>query len=555
MSAATAKTRTGGQVLVDQLAIHGVEQVFCVPGESYLAVLDALYDARERIGLVNARHEAGAANMAEAYGKLTGRPGVVMVTRGPGACHAAIGVHTAAQDSTPMVLLVGQITRRSTDREAFQEVDYRRMFGGLAKWAAQVEHAERLPEYLARAFHVATSGRPGPVVLALPEDMLTDAVAVPDAAPYQAIQPATDPADVARLGRLLEAAERPVLIVGGSRWTDAACAQIQAFAEAWSLPVMASFRRMDLVDNRSPVYAGDLTLAPVPTLRKRLAEADLVIAVGARLGDITTADYTAFAVPDPRQTLVHVYPEPDEIGRVFRPALGIAAGPTAFAAALAGLAPPSPGAAPRWAAWTRAARAEFVANLAPSPYDGALDMGRALADLRDRLPRDAIITLDAGNHTGWPMRYLSFGRPGRLLGPTSGAMGYGTPAAVAASLIHRGRLVVGFVGDGGFMMSGQELVTAVQHGGKPIIVVFNNASYGTIRMHQEREYPGRVIATELVNPDFVALARAYGAHGERVTRTDEFLPAFDRAVASGTAALIELQTDPRRITTRATLAR
>jgi acetolactate synthase-1/2/3 large subunit len=429
------------------------------------------------------------------------------------------------------------------------------MFGGLAKWAAQVEHAERLPEYLARAFHVATSGRPGPVVLALPEDMLTDTVTVPDAAPYQAIQPATDPADVARLRRLLEAAERPVLIVGGSRWSDAACAQIQAFAEAWSLPVMASFRRMDLVDNRSPVYAGDLTLAPVPSLRKRLAEADLVIAVGARLDDITTADYTAFTVPDPRQTLVHVYPDADEIGRVFRPALGIAAGPTAFAAALAGLAPPSPGAAPRWAAWTGAVRAEFVANLAPSPYDGALDMGRALAELRDRLPRDAIITLDAGNHTGWPMRYLSFGRPGRLLGPTSGAMGYGTPAAVAASLIHPGRLVVGFVGDGGFMMSGQELVTAVQHGGKPILVVFNNASYGTIRMHQEREYPGRVIATELVNPDFMALARAYGAHGERVTRTDEFLPAFDRAVASGTAALIELQTDPRRITTRASLAR
>ena len=543
--------RTGGQIVVDQLAIHGVDMVFCVPGESYLAVLDALYDARERIRVINARHEAGAANMAEVYGKLTGRPGVAMVTRGPGACHAAIGVHTAMQDSTPMVMLVGQIPRRSADREAFQEVDYRQMFGPLAKWAAQIDQAERIPEYLARAFRVATSGRPGPVVLALPEDMLSDEVAVADARPYAAIEPAPDPADVARLGRLLEAAERPILLVGGSRWTDAACAQMQAFAEAWDVPVAASFRRMDVVDNRSAVYAGDLGLSPVPSLRKRLQEADLIVAIGARLGEITTGDYTTLAAPEPRQTLVHVYPDSDEIGRVFRADLGIVAAPTPFAAALAQLRPRS---APRWAAWTRAASADFAANLEPSPYDGALDMGRALSELRTVLPRDAIVTLDAGNHTGWPMRYLWFGRPGRLLGPTSGAMGYGTPAAVAASLVHPGRLVVGFVGDGGFLMSGQEIATAIQHGARPIICVFNNASYGTIRMHQEREYPGRTIATELANPDFAQLARAYGAHGERVTRTGEFAPAFERAVASGKAALIELQTDVERITTRASLS-
>ncbi len=547
----TSRARTGGQVVVDQLLLHGADLVFGVPGESYLAVLDALYDTRDRIRLINARHEAGATNMAEAYGKLTGRPGVALVTRGPGACHAAVGVHTATQDSTPMVLLIGQIPRASADREAFQEVDYRQMFAPLAKWVAQIDQAERVPEYLARAFHVATSGRPGPVVLALPEDMLTDTVTVADAAPYAALQAAPDAADLARLRALLEAAQRPILLVGGSRWTDPACAQLQAFAEAWHLPTTASFRRMDLIDNRSPVYAGDFGLAPVPSLPRRLREADLVIAVGSRLGGITGHALSAQGASQPGPTLVHVYPDADEIGRGFRADLGIVAGPVAFAAALAAL---RPDAAPRWIAWTRAANADFIANLEPGVYDGALDMGRALTDLRASLPRDAIVTLDAGNHTGWPTRYLWFGRPGRLLGPISGAMGYSAPAAVAASLVHRDRLVVGFVGDGGFMMSGQEIATAVQHGTRPILVVFNNASYGTIRMHQEREYPGRTIGTDLVSPDFAALARAYGAHGELVTRTEEFLPAFERAVASGKAALVELRTDPQWLTTRATIA-
>jgi len=542
--------RSGGQVVVDQLVVHGADLVFCVPGESYLAVLDGLYDARDRIRLINARHEAGAANMAEAYGKLTGRPGVALVTRGPGACHAAIGVHTAAQDSTPMVLLVGQVERTSAEREAFQEVDYRQMFAPLAKWVAQIDRAERIPEYLARAFHVATSGRPGPVVVALPEDMLSDSVTVDDAAPYVALQPAPDLADIARLRALLEAAQRPLLVVGGARWTDAACAQLQEFAEAWDLPTAAAFRRMDMIDNTSPVYAGDFGLAPVPSLPNRMREADLVIAVCTRLAGLSMQHYTALEAPPPRPALVHIYPDADEIGRVYRPLLGIVAGPAGIAAALAGLRPDAP---PRWSAWTRAAHADYLANLEPSPYDGALDMGRALADLRGRLPRDAIVTLDAGNHTGWPMRYLSFGRPGRLLGPISGAMGYSAPAAVAASLAYRDRLVVGFVGDGGFLMSGQEIATAVQHGARPVLAVFNNASYGTIRMHQEREYPGRTIATELVNPDFAALGRAYGAHGELVTKTAEFLPAFERAVASGRPAILELRTDPQRINTRTTL--
>ncbi len=546
-----AKMRTGGQVLVDQLIIHGADMAFCVPGESYLEVLDALYDARGRIKLINARHEAGAANMADAYGKLTGRPGIAFVTRGPGACQAAVGVHTARQDSTPMILFVGQIARETTDRESFQEIDYRQMFGPVAKWAAQIDQAERVPEYIQRAFHVATSGRPGPVVLALPEDMLTDKVEVADAKPYVAIQPAPDAADIAELKKLLEKAQRPLLMVGGSRWSDTACKQILGFAEAWNLPATTSFRRMDILDGRSKVYAGDFGTSPVPSLPKRMKEADLIIAVGARLGDITTQAYTTLEAPGPKQTLVHVYPDADEIGRVFRPDLGIAAGPVAFANAIAAVKPSS---TPKWNAWTDTLHGEYMASLEPSPYNGALDMGRALADLRPKLPRDAIVTLDAGNHTGWPMRYFYFGRPGRLLGPTSGAMAYSVPAAVAASLVHRDRLVIGCVGDGGFMMSGQEFVTAVQHGGKPIILVFNNVSYGTIRMHQEREHPERVVGTDLVNPDFAALARAYGGHGEVVTRTDEFLPAFERARASGKAAIIELKTDTDLITTRTTIA-
>ena len=545
-----AKARSGGQVLVDQLGIHGAEMAFCVPGESYLEVLDALYDVRDRITLVNARHEAGAANMAEAYGKMTGKPGIAMVTRGPGACQASVGVHTAFQDSTPMILLIGQVARDTTDREAFQEVDYRQMFGPLAKWAAQIDQAERVPEYMARAFHVATSGRPGPVVLALPEDMLTDRVSVPDAKPYQEIQPAASAGDLEKLAALLAKAERPLLITGGPGWSDAACAQMLAFAEAWNIPSTTAFRCMDQLDNRSKVYSGDFGTSSPPPLLKRIRDVDLLLVVGARLGEMTTQSYTTLEIPEPKQTLVHVHPDANELGRVYRPTLGIASGPAAFASAAASLRPK---AKPKWGAWTEAAHQDYLATLEPTPYNGALDMGRVMADIRDKLPRDVIVTLDAGNHTGWPQRYLSYGRPGRLIGPTSGAMGYSVPAAVALSLVDRDRLVIGCVGDGGFMMSGQELSTAVQYGGKPIALVFNNKTYGTIRMHQEREHPERVVGTDLVNPDFAAMGRAMGCHAETVTRTDEFAPAFERAVKSGKAALIELRTDPELITTRMTI--
>ncbi|MGQ0662887.1 MAG: thiamine pyrophosphate-binding protein [Pseudomonadota bacterium] len=542
--------RSGGRVVVDQLLIHGADMAFCVPGESYLEVLDALHDARHRIRLINARHEAGAANMAEAYGKLTGRPGLCLVTRGPGACHAAVGVHTAFQDSTPMILLIGQVGRQAIDREAFQEVDYRKMFAPLAKWVAQIEVAERIPEYIARAFHVAASGRPGPVVLALPEDMLATRVAVRDAEPYTAVHAHPGRSDMARLRSMLERAERPLMLVGGPGWNDVACRQIVAFAEANGLPTCCSFRRQDVFDNHSPVFVGDLGTAPPPGLVERAKQADVLLVIGARLGEMTTQGYTVLEAPEPRQTLIHVHADADELGRVFRPDLAIQSGAAAFAAAAAELAPVE---GTRWRDWAQAARRDYLGHLEPTPYDGALDMGQALAGLRARLPEDFILTLDAGNHTGWLQRYLIHRRPTRQIGATSGAMGYSVPAAVAAKLVHPDRLVLASVGDGGFMMSGQELATAAQHGVAPIVLVFNNRMYGTIRMHQEREHPERVVATDLVNPDFAALARAYGGHGEIVERTAEFAPALERAIASGKPAVIELRTDREWLTTRKTV--
>jgi acetolactate synthase-1/2/3 large subunit len=544
------RLRSGGQILVDQLVIHGADMAFCVPGESYLEVLDALHDAAPRLRLINARHEAGAANMAEAYGKLTGRPGICLVTRGPGACHASVGVHTAFQDSSPMILLVGQVGRDMMDREAFQEIDYRQMFGPVAKWAAQIDSAARIPEYMARAFHVAMSGRPGPVVLALPEDMLTEQAAVADAEPAAMAAPNASPADLPALRRLLERAERPLLLIGGPNWTDEASRQIVAFAEANNIPASCSFRRQDAFDNRSRVYAGDLGTSGPPALIKRAREADLLLVVGARLGEMTTQGYTIMNSPEPRQTLVHVHADADELGRVYRPTLAIQATSASLAAALAGMKPVD---GKRWAAWTEKARADYLATLEPTPYNGELDVGRALANLRDTLPKDAIVVVEAGNHSGWPQRYLNYGRPGRQLGPTSGAMGYSVPAAVAAKLVHPERLVLCFVGDGGFMMCGTEMSTAAQYGANVICLVANNRMYGTIRMHQERDHPTRVVGTELVNPDFAELGRVLGCHGELVTRTDELAPALERAIKANKPAIIEMRTDPNLVTTRMTI--
>src|SRR5580704_15626484 len=543
---------SGGQLVVAALRAHGVEMAFSVAGESYLEVLDALYDAPE-IRLITCRQEGGAAFMAEAYGKLTGRPGVVLVTRGPGACNAAIGVHTAFQDSTPMVVLVGQVARHQIDREAFQEVDFRKMYAPLAKWVAQIDLAERVPELMHQAFQVATSGRPGPVVLALPEDMLRDQRAAAIIGPYRAVHAHPGAADLAELRRLLAASQRPIMLVGGSGWSDAAAADIARFATVNDLPVCCSFRRQDIVDNRLPCFVGDLGTGAAPTLVARFRSADLVLAVGARIGEITSQSYTLLGVPDPGKTLIHVHAGAEELGRVFRPDLAIQSGMAEFAAAATTL---EPIAAPRWRAWRGEARAEYEKGLVPTPLQPvpSLDLGRVMGWLRERLPDDAIVTSDAGNFSGWPNRFLQYRRPGRQLGPTSGAMGYGVPAAVAAKLVHPDRLVVGFCGDGGFLMTGQELATSVLEGVGPIVLVFNNAMYGTIRMHQERRFPGRVIGTALKNPDFVGLARAYGVFATSVAKTEEFAPAFEEAAARNSAAVIELKMDPELITTRTTLS-
>ena len=541
---------SGGQLVVAALRAHRVEMAFSVAGESYLEVLDALYDAPE-IHLVTCRQEGGAAFMAEAYGKLTGKPGVLLVTRGPGACNASIGIHTAFQDSTPMVVLVGQVARHQIDREAFQEVDFRRMFAPLAKWVAQIDMAERVPELVNQAFQVATSGRPGPVVLALPEDMLRDRRAAPVVGPYHPVRAHPGAADLAELRRLLASAQRPMMLVGGSGWSDAACRDITRFAVANDLPVCCSFRRQDIVDNRSPCFVGDLGTGASPTLVARVKESDLLLAVGARIGEITSQSYTLMGIPDPGNTLIHVHPAAEELGRVFRPTLAIQSGMPEFAAAAVALEP----APAHWSAWRAAARVEYEAGLLPSSAgSAALDLGQVMGWLRQRLPDDAIVTSDAGNFSGWPNRFLQYRRPGRQLGPTSGAMGYGVPAAVGAKLVHPDRLVVGFCGDGGFLMTGQELATSFAEGVGPIILLFNNAMYGTIRMHQERRFPGRVVGTALANPDFVALARAYGAFSARVTRTEEFAPAFEEAAAGKRAAVIELAMDPEIITTRTTLS-
>ena len=549
---ANLAARSGGQLVVASLRAHRVEMAFSVAGESYLEVLDALYDAPE-IHLVTCRQEGGAAFMAEAYGKLTGKPGVLLVTRGPGACNASIGIHTAFQDSTPLVVLVGQVSREQIDREAFQEVNFRRMFAPLTKWVTQIDKAERIPELLHQAFQVATSGRPGPVVVALPEDMLREEATAAVVGPYRPVRAHPGADDLAELRRLLATAERPVMLVGGSGWTDAACADIAAFAEANRVPVCCSFRRQDIVDNRLSCFIGDLGTGAAPTLVNRVKAADLVLAVGARIGEITSQSYSLMGLPSTGKILIHVHAAAEELGRVFRPTLAIQSGMPEFAAAAKALAPI---AAPRWTDWQREAREEYEAALAPArpvPMP-PLDLGRVMVWLRERLPEDAIVTSDAGNFSGWPNRFLLYCRPGRQLGPTSGAMGYGVPAAVAAKLVHPDRIVVGFVGDGGFLMTGQELATALGEGVGPIVLLFNNGMYGTIRMHQERRFPGRIIGTNLKNPDFVALARAYGAFGETVTRTEDFAPTFEDADAANKAAVIELRMDPDMITTRTTLS-
>jgi acetolactate synthase-1/2/3 large subunit len=542
--------RTGGRILVDQLRIHGVDTVFCVPGESYLAALDALADARDAIRLVVCRQEGGAANMAEAYGKLTGRPGVCFVTRGPGATNASIGVHTASQDSTPLLLLVGQVAREALGREAFQEVDFVSMFAPLAKHAEQVADPARIPEIVSRAFHTACAGRPGPVVLAFPEDVLAEEAEVEDAGAYRVVQPHPGAEELDELRELLAAAERPLLLVGGGSWTAEASRDILAFAEANTLPAACAFRWQDSFDNRSHLYAGDVGIAVNPKLAQRIRDADLLLVVGPRLGEATTSRYTLVEAPRPRQKLVHVHPDPEELGRVYQADLPINSGLAHFAAAARALRPVD---GSRWAGWTEAAHADYLENLKHAPLPGDLDLGDVMAFLRERLPPDAVLTNGAGNFSVWAHRFYQFSQFRTQLGPTSGAMGYGVPAAVAAKLVHPDRIVVAFSGDGDFLMTGQELATAVREQAAAVFLVINNGMYGTIRAHQEREYPGRPYGTDLVNPDFAAYAQAFGAHGEAIERTEDFAPAFERALEAGRPALLELRIHPEAISARATL--
>ncbi|HET6308954.1 MAG TPA: thiamine pyrophosphate-dependent enzyme [Rhodopila sp.] len=540
--------RHGGKVLADALVAQGIDHVFEVPGESFLDTLDGLYDAGGKIKLVTCRFEAGAVNMADAYGKLTGRPAAAMVTRGPGACHGAIGVHVAYQDSTPLLLFVGQIPHQDTGRDAFQEVDYRQMFAPLAKWVTQIDHAKRIPEVVAHAVDVATSGRPGPVVIALSEEMQKDLVQVPDLRRASVSAAFPDPDAMLRMRAMLAKAKKPVAVVGGSCWSAEGRAALRRFLTQNNIPVTVGFRRQAHYDGTLDNFAGDLGVGSDPGLIAKVREADLILAVGSRLGDAVTQGYSlldmAGSVP-----IIQVLPDGGEIGRVFRTALGIVSDLNTFALAAAGLEPVKPG----WAKWTQELRSLREAQRAVPNYQGTLNLGTVMRELEGLLGADAIVTTDAGNFAGWATRFVNFSEHQRYIGPTNGAMGYSVPAAVGAKIAFPDRMVVAMVGDGGFMMTGQEIATAFHHGVAPIVLVFNNQMYGTIRMHQERAYPWRVSGTALTNPDFAKYIEAFGGHGEVVTETASFSPAFERAVASGKPALIELRTNPEQITTRATI--
>ncbi len=538
--------KTGGELLIECLEAQDVDRVFCVPGESYLAVLDALHDSK--IETVVARQEGGAAMMAEADGKMTGRPGICFATRGPGATNAASGVHVAKQDSTPMIMFVGQIGRRMRGREAFQEVDYRQTFGDLAKWVDEIDHIDRIPEVISHAYHIAMSGRPGPVVIALPEDMLTEVCDVKTGPRVDVAEPAPTSGAIESLASLLEGAKNPFLVLGGSRWTKQAVDQVQAFSEKWGLPVGCSFRRQQLFDHLHPNYAGDVGLGINPALKKRLEDSDLVILLGARFSENPSQGFSLFDIPKPKQKLVHIHSGAEELGRIYVPDLSINATPGAFLTEMNKITA---------AAKAKSADAEHSAyrawtdELPETP--GGVQMGAVMSRLREDLPEDAILTNGAGNYAIWLHRFWRFRQFGTQLAPTSGSMGYGLPAAVAAKLRNPEKEVICFAGDGCFQMTMQEFGTAVQFGAKLIVLLIDNGVYGTIRMHQEREYPARISATDLQNPDFAMLAKAYDGYSETVLKSEEFGPALERARASGKAALIHIKTDPEAITPTTTL--
>lgn len=544
-----AQMRHGGQVLIDQLKIQGVERVFCVPGESYLAALDGLYDSG--IETVIGRQEGGVAMMAEAHGKLTGAPGIAFVTRGPGATNASAGVHVASQDSTPMILFIGQVASDQKDREAFQEIDYGQMFGSIAKWVAQIDRTDRIVEYVSRAFHIAQSGRPGPVVLALPEDMLSAFSEGGDAPKAHGVALAASGADAIKIAARLQAAERPLVIVGGGVWSAKAAADMARFATRFELPVGTAFRRQDYFDNRHPHYAGDVGIGINPALADKVKQADVILALGTRLGEITSGGYGLFDIPKPKQRLIHVYPDATELGRIYHADQSVACSPVDMARALAGLEPDDDPL--RDSTWRQGLHQAYCAWGAPQHSVGDVKMEQIIGHVNQVLPETAIVTNGAGNYAAWLHRYFDYKIYGSQLAPTSGSMGYGLPAAVAAKLAHRNRDVICFAGDGCFQMTMQEFGTAAQYGANIVVIISNNGIYGTIRMHQEQHYPGRVSGTVMHNPKFAALAQSYGGHGEVVRKTDEFPAAFERARTSNLPAIIELITDPRALSSRLNL--
>lgn len=542
-------TRTAAEVLVEQLQIHGVRHVFCVPGESYLAVLDAFGDSD--LAVTVCRQEGGAAMMAEAVGKVTGRPGVCFVTRGPGATNASAGIHIARQDSTPLVMFVGQVARDTREREAFQELDYRAVFGAMTKWATEIDDPARIPEIVSRAFYTAANGRPGPVVVALPEDMLTERVAVADAPPFSLIETAPGPAELKKFAAMLSSSRTPIMLLGGSRWSQQACDAVARFAHRYQLPVATTFRRAHLFDALHPCYAGDLGIGPNPQLVARIKAADLVVLLGGRLGELPSQGYTLFAIPRPQVPFIHVHPGAEELGRVYSPHLAIHATPAGFAAALETLTVPGP-----LSGEAQAAHADYLEwTERPTAQPGAVNFGAVMVWLREHLPAEAIICNGAGNYAAWIHRFFRMRRFGQHVAPTAGSMGFGVPAAVAMKRMFPDRPVVCFAGDGDFLMNGQEFATAVQYDLPFTVIIADNGIYGTIRMHQEREYPGRVFATELRNPDFAAYAAAFGGFGASVEHSEDFPAAFEAAQASGKPAIIRLRIEPEAITPVTTLAR
>jgi len=539
--------RSGGNILVDQLIEFGVDHAFCVPGESYLDLLDALHDKKDEIRLINARHEAGAANMAEAYGKLTGNPGIALVTRGPGACHASIGVHIAYQDSTPMILFIGQVSRDSADREAFQEIDYRQMFGSVAKWVVQIEKADRIPEIVSRAFNTAISGRPGPVVVSLPEDMLTEKTSAITLKYCPREESEVSEITSNKIKEALSESTKPLIILGGGSWNEDSVSSVTSFAERNNLPIATTFRRLDCVKFRSENYVGNFGTSGPPSMIKNIKEVDTLLVIGARLGEMTTQNYKMLEPPKIEQTLIHVHVSPEELGKVYSPDLAITNSSSEFAKSLETINIEDP---EKPKSWLLKLREEYIKDINPDPYRGELDLGELFVELRNFVDGNYIFTLDAGNHSGWPMRLLDFGRPNRVLGSTCGSMGYAIPAAVAASIARPDHTTIAFVGDGGFMMSGLEISTAVQFKAKLIIIIFNNENYGTIRMHQEIDYPNRIIGTDLENPDFLALASSLGAFSQKINKNSDFLNAFKKALDHNGVSVIELKVEKKQLSSR-----